>query len=109
MFEPLHVRKAEKVGQRRLCPHILIWPIRMKSVQTPARLRIDQRRSQIVLTQKPAEGTHRLLVPFCTVIRFPCCSTGRNRRGCLDGLLIEGLRVLAYRAEALSAYRPEVS
>jgi hypothetical protein len=67
----------------------------MKPVQTPARLGIDQRRSQIVFTQKPAEGARRVFVPFATVIRLVRGNAGRNRRCRLDALLIEGFRLPA--------------
>jgi len=60
-LELFHFSEAEEVGQRRLCAHVLIGSIRVKPIQAPARLRIDQGCTQIVLTEKPAERTHCLL------------------------------------------------
>ncbi len=80
----------------------------MKAIRTTSRIGIDQCRLQIVCAEKPVERTNRPLRPFLAAIRAQCGKTRRNRRGCLDGLLIERVRFAANPAEAFGADRSEI-
>lgn len=81
----------------------------MKAIRTAPRVRIDQRRLQVVFAEKPRECTHRSLRPLLAVIRAARGEARENRGRCLDRLLIEGIGLLTNPAKALGANRSEAS
>ena len=81
----------------------------MEPIPTTACFRINQCRLKVVFTQEPAERTHCARRPLGGAVDARGSEAGCNRRRCLDRLLVEGCGALPQPAEALAAYRSEVS
>src|SRR4051812_2851453 len=81
----------------------------MKSVRTATRCEIDQGQIQVVFAQKPPECAHCGVCPLSAVVCPPGRKARRDRRGCLDWLLIETFRWSPTEAKAFRADWPEAS
>ena len=71
----------------------------MQSIAATAGHGIGERNRQIVAAEKPGENLRCDRLPFGIVVRVPRGQTGRNCRGGLQRLLIEGVRRLPQFAE----------
>src|ERR1043165_8230926 len=81
----------------------------MKPIRTTACDQINKGTSEIVITQKPAEGAHRANFPFTGAVCPLRSEANRYRCRRLGRLLIEPLGRLPENSEAFRAYRPEMS
>jgi hypothetical protein len=81
----------------------------MQAVRTTSRLGIDERCLQVVFPNKPIECTPCSSRPLFAAFGAPRRKARGNRRGRLDGLLIERFGMAAKLAEAFRANRPEAS
>ena len=87
--ELAHLGKTEKIGHDRLAAAVLIGAIGMQPVAATAGLEVDQRDGQVVAAEEPCEGARRARLPLGIAFGAPRRKAGRDRRRCLDRLLIE--------------------
>jgi hypothetical protein len=99
--------QAEQVGHHGLAAAIFVGAIGMQSVAAAAGFQIDQRHRQVVAPRNHAKARVRPRLSIRHRRPRATPQAGRNRRGGLQRLLIEGARRLAPFAEALRADRPE--
>src|SRR6185295_12508763 len=82
-------RERQQPGDERFATPVFIGAIRMKAVAATAGLDVRQRNRQIVSAEKPVECPQRIGSPPDVGIDAPRGTAGRNRRRCLQRLLIE--------------------
>jgi hypothetical protein len=63
VFEQLHFAHRDEVGQRGFGALILVHAVGVQSIAATARLRIIERKAEIVAAQEPLEGDAGLFVP----------------------------------------------
>jgi hypothetical protein len=106
-FQQLHVREPEQIGHDGFAATVLIGAIGVQSVAAAACLDIDEGQGEIVAAQEPGKGPVGGGPPPRVTGDDERRAAGRDRRRCLEGLLVEGARGQANILETVAADRPE--